>query len=121
MAKAKGTTSKKPSHKGAPPRTNDAERLAALRWLCMRIEQLCIELFVTDRDKFGAVETSLKVQVRLLQEMGRPIEALDDEDCPEGYVLCRDGLCAPMCDGFTSAASAPGKGHKGGKRGKKKR
>jgi hypothetical protein len=19
--------------------------------------------------------------------------------CPDGYVLCKDGICAPMCDG----------------------
>jgi hypothetical protein len=24
----------------------------------------------------------------------------DDGDCPEGYFLCRDGVCAPMCDGI---------------------
>ena len=107
MAKAQGKKTKSSARKSAPPRTSDAERLAALRWLAMRIEQLCIEIFVTDRSKFGEVEAALRVQVRLLQEMGKPVKALEGDDCPEGYVLCRDGLCAPMCDGFTAASARP--------------
>ena len=112
-------TAKTASRTGAAPRTTDAERLAALRWLAMRIEQLCIEIFVTDRDKFDEIEAALRVQVRLLQAMGRSEEETEGDDCPEGYVLCRNGLCAPMCDGFTaSEAQASGKR---GKQGKKKR
>ena len=115
MAKAQGKKAKTASRKAAPPRTSDAEKLAALRWLAMRIEQLSIEVFVTDRDKFAVVEAALRMQVRLLQTMGEPEEALNGDDCPEGYVRCRDGLCAPMCDGFTaSQAKAPGK--RGGKK-----
>ena len=106
MAKAQGKRTKTSSRKGAPPKISDAERLAALRWLAMRIEQLCIEIFVTDRDKFAEVERAMRVQVRLLQEMGKPVKTLGDDDCPVGYVLCRDGLCAPMCDGFDTITTA---------------
>ena len=115
MAKAQGKTAKTASRKAAPPRTSDAERLAALRWLAMRIEQLSIEVFVTDRDKFGEIEAALRVQVRLLQTMGNPDGELNSDDCPEGYVRCRDGLCAPMCDGFT-ASEAKASDKKGGKK-----
>lgn len=109
MAKTRGT--KTPHH---PPRgTNDAQRLAAIHWLAMKIEQVSIEVVVTHREKFGAVEAALRVQVKLLQEMGKPA-TLGGDDCPEGYVLCRDGLCAPMCDGANTAAAASGK--KGRKR-----
>ena len=103
MAKAQGKTARKPSRKGAPPRSNDAERLAALRWLVMKIEQIGIEIFVTDRDKFGAVEDALRAEVTLLRQIGRPMRPLDSDDCPGGYILCRDGLCSPMCDGVAAA------------------
>jgi hypothetical protein len=77
----------------------------------MRIEQVSIEVLVTDRDKFSEVEDALRAEVRLLQQIGRPVRPLDDEeDCPGGYVRCRDGLCAPMCDFFEDAAApSPGK------------
>jgi len=95
MAKAQGKNT--PHNRG----TNDAQRLAAIRWLAMRIEQVSIELLVTDRDKFKAVEDSLRDEVKRLKQMARP-EPVAGDDCPEGYVLCRDGLCAPMCDGSTA-------------------
>lgn len=98
MAKAQGKKTTKRSRKGAPPRTNDAERLAALRWLAMKIEQISIEIFVTNRNKFRAVEDALRAEVTLLQQIGRPWKPLDSDDCPGGYILCPDGLCAPMCD-----------------------
>lgn len=111
MAKGDGKRSIK-----AARRNDDAVRMAAIRWLVMRIEQVSIEVLVTDRDKFGEVEDALRAEVRLLQQIGRPVRPLGDEDCPGGYVRCRDGLCAPMCDFFDDAAApAPGK------KGKKKR
>jgi hypothetical protein len=104
MAKAKGKNGTKSS--STPARQADtAERLAALRWLAMRIEQLSIEILVTDPAKFSEVEDALRAQVRLLQRMGQPIVPLGDGDCPGGYILCRDGLCAPMCDEFIAAAA----------------
>lgn len=106
MAKAQGKKATTTSRKGTPPRTDDAERLAALRWLVMKIEQLSIEIFVTNRGKFGAVEEALRVQVKLLQELGREAAALSSDDCPGGYILCRDGLCAPMCDEVAAVQSA---------------
>jgi len=110
MAKAQG--GKKGAH-GTHHGTNDAQRLAAIRWLAMKIEQVSIELLVTDRDKFDAVEQSLRDEVTRLKQMAGP-ETVGGDDCPEGYILCRDGLCAPMCDGANtiSAAAPGGKGRK---------
>jgi hypothetical protein len=109
MAKARGK--KITTHK-AQPGTNDAQRFAAIRWLAMKIEQISIEVLVTDRGRFEAVERSLKDEVNRLKQLSMP-KPIGGDDCPEGYVLCHDGLCAPMCDGFTtieaSAARKPGK------------
>ena len=108
MAKSEGKNS---THNR---RTNDAQRLAAIRWLAMRIEQVAIEVLVTNRDKYEAVEGSLRDEVNRLKQMGRREEGIEGDECPDGYVLCRDGLCAPMCDGLETLG-------KKGKKGKKKR
>ena len=102
MAKAQGKKPTPIAQRG----TNDAQRLAAIRWLAMRIEQVSIEVLVTDRDKFDAVERSLRDEVKRLKEMGLPEPTIGGDDCPEGYVLCRDGLCAPMCDDFNTLGAA---------------
>lgn len=112
MAKAKSGATRTRSTRSARP-SDPAERLAALRWLAMRIEQLAIEVIVTDPGRFAAVEDALRAEVRLLQRMGQPITPLGDGDCPGGYILCRDGLCAPMCDEFIAAApSSSAKGRR---------
>jgi len=98
MAKAQGKKATQRSYSSGPRRTSDAEQLAALRWLTMKIEQLCIEILVTDNKKFAAVENALRAQVQLLKQLGKPTMPVAAEDCPGGYILCRDGLCAPMCD-----------------------
>jgi hypothetical protein len=105
MAKAQPKNAQAPSNTGASPRPNDAERLAALRWLVMRIEQLSIELFVTDRETFAEVEASLRAQVKTLQRMAPP-PTVASVECPDGHVLCRDGLCAPMCDDSNTLAAS---------------
>ena len=104
MAKAQGTKSRRES--------NDSEKLAAIRWLAMKIEQVSIEILVTDRDRFDALEASLRDEVERLKQLAGP-KPIAGDDCPDGYVLCHDGLCAPMC-GFTppedaATASKPGK------------
>lgn len=102
MAKAqsKKTTA---SRRSGRHRTSDAVRLAALRWLVMKIEQLGIEILATSPAKYAVVENAMRAQVQLLKQIGRP--GLAFEDCPDGYILCRDGLCAPMCDDDAPAAA----------------
>ena len=106
MAKARGKKPTTHNPQRGPRGVNDAQRLAAIRWLAMRIEQVSIEVLVTDRNKFHEVEGALREQVRLLQRMSRPLQGIEGDDCPEGYVLCRGGLCAPMCDDFNAIAAA---------------
>ena len=110
MAKGQGKKPTPHPHRG----TNDALRLAAIRWLAMRIEQVSIEVLVTDRDKFDAVESSLRDEVKRLKQIGRREQTIGGDDCPEGYVLCRDGLCAPMCDDFNTLG-AGGKPRRAGR------
>ena len=102
MAKAQG---KKGNANKTQRGTNDAQRLAAIRWLAMKIEQVSIEVLVTDRDKFNAIEESLRDEVNRLKQLARPEPPVAGEDCPEGYVLC-DGLCAPMCDSNNTAKAS---------------
>jgi hypothetical protein len=102
MAKAQGT---KAPRTVAHPRSNEAEQLAALRWLAMEIEQVSIEVFITNRRNFGAVEEALRLQVKLLRDIARSNPPLVSEECPSGYVPC-GGLCSPMCDGELPQAVA---------------
>lgn len=104
MAKAQGKQ-RRSSRKNSLRPPDTAEKFAALRWLAMRIEQLSIEIIVTDPAKFDLVEDALRTEVKLLQRLGRPEKPLDGDECPGGYILCRDGLCAPMCDDFIAAAA----------------
>ena len=100
MAKAQRKNAKTSPRTGGPSRTNDAERLAAIRWLAMKIEQVSIEVFVTDRDKLDDVVGALRATVNTLRQLApeRTLLGDCDADCPPPYVLCRDCLCAPMCD-----------------------
>lgn len=81
------------------PHAHDAIRLAALRWYALTIERLAIDIYATDPRKFEAMAAMLRRQTKELFDLGRgPGGALKDNDCPDGYFLCKDGLCAPMCD-----------------------
>ena len=79
---------------------DDAIRLAALRWFALSIERLAIEIYASDKTQYGELEQVLR---RALKHMGnlvtRDVGEEDEDSCPIGYELCRDGLCAPMCDG----------------------
>ena len=79
------------------PRPSDAIDLATLRWYALAMERLAIEIYVSNRGKFGDLDTLLRRQLAELGEMGRDF-ALTAPDCPDGWLLCRDGLCSPACD-----------------------
>jgi hypothetical protein len=78
---------------------DDAIRLAALRWFAIEIERLSIEIYASDKTRYLDLEDLLRGAVKRMKKITRRFD-LDDEDCPNGYVLCKDGLCAPMCDGI---------------------
>jgi hypothetical protein len=91
--------------KQAPPRNkwqahpNDAIRLAALRWFALEIERISIQIYASNQNLYEDMEDALRDCVRSLGVVGKDA-GLADGDCPEGYFLCRDGVCAPMCDGI---------------------
>ena len=78
---------------------DDAIRLAALRWFALEIEKLAIEIYASDKTTYRAMETVLTNTVKQMGELSKKL-MLEDDECPEGYVLCKNGLCAPMCDGI---------------------
>lgn len=95
MAKKHTAKHRKSKWRSGP---NDAIRLAAIRWYAMNIEQLAIEIYATDRNKFDGMVALLQKQSKELFRFGLGPGGFDIDDCADGYVLCKDGLCAPMCD-----------------------
>jgi hypothetical protein len=83
------------------PEPDDAIRLAALRWFALSLERLSIEIYATDKGQYEAIEDLFRVTLKKLGRLRHRIAA-EAGDCPNGYVLCDDGLCAPMCDGELS-------------------
>jgi hypothetical protein len=81
---------------------DDAIRLAALRWFAIEIERLSIEIYASDKRKYRTMERLLRRTVKRMGAIGDRTNVLRDEECPNGYVLCKDGLCAPMCDGIVA-------------------
>ena len=85
------------------PQSDDALRLAALRWYAITIERLSIEVFATHPEKYNELEAKLKDACKALKALGGQKKKLkgpdeDEQDgCPDGYKLCSNGLCAPMC------------------------
>ena len=82
------------------PRPNDAIKLAALRWFALEMERIAIQLYASNPDLYGEMETIMRQTLKSLGDAGRQIADPVSGECPEGYVLCPDGICAPMCDPF---------------------
>ena len=82
---------------------NDAIRLAALRWFALTIEKWAIELYATDATTYPKMVKALRHALNDLRDI-RDDARQDEDDCPEGYVLCDDGVCAPSCDRLTEPA-----------------
>ena len=82
---------------------DDAIRLAALRWFALEIERLGIEIYASDKTKYKAIEKVLHQALHAMGDTRDRITVASSDECPDGYVLCRDGLCAPMCDGIVSS------------------
>ena len=77
---------------------NNAIELAALRWYSLGVEQRAIEIYATRPARFADLSRLLRKQLRELDAFADRL-ALTSDDCPPGYELCPNGICAPMCDG----------------------
>lgn len=102
MKKAKKT---KRTHKWQA-RPNDAIRLAALRWFALELERIAIQIYATDRSRFSDMEGVLRSTLKQMARIHAGVSVSDDEDCPEGYIRCKDNTCAPSCDGVITAANS---------------
>lgn len=96
MAKRKKTSA--PTASKWHPRPDDAIRLAALRWFALELERLSIEIYASNQDLYPQMERVLRDALKSLGGVGRRVNLVADNECPDGYVLCKDGICAPMCD-----------------------
>jgi hypothetical protein len=76
----------------------DAINLAALHWYALTVDRLCIEIYATNRKKFRELERLLQSQVKALYEFAENVRFTDDDECPPGYMMCSDRLCAPSCE-----------------------
>jgi hypothetical protein len=80
---------------------DDAIRLAALRWFSLELERLSIQIYASDKAQFKNMERvfrhALSGMAALCPKKVKP-DFGGDDGCPDGYILCKDGLCAPMCD-----------------------
>jgi hypothetical protein len=85
------------------PEPDDAIRLAALRWFALELERIGIQIYATDKRKYAAMERLFRQTVKRLGAMHDTVNVANEGDCPEGYVLCKDNTCAPMCDGIITA------------------
>jgi len=99
---------KKKKHKAVgsqkwQPQPNDAIQLAALRWFALEMERISIQIYATDKRQFTAMEKVFRHTLGKLNVVLETVNALSDDDCPEGYIRCKDGTCAPACDGIIAA------------------
>ena len=99
-------------HKKHPGRPNDAIALAAFRNFALDLERLLVRIYVTHPEKYeemvdrmrrvladlyvAGTNESLRQAAR--ETSGPDRKHLSDENCPPGYQLCADGLCAEVCD-----------------------
>ena len=85
------------------PQPNDAIQLAALRWFALEMERISIQIYATDKRQFAAMEAVFRATLKKLNVVLADVNALSDDDCPEGYIRCKDGTCAPACDGIIAS------------------
>lgn len=85
----------RPENAKTPP--NDAVNFAAIHWYALTIEQICIQMYVTDSAKFGAIKGVLTDTLKSLNKV-RASLVTPCSDCQDGWECCKsDGMCAPVC------------------------
>ena len=80
---------------------NDAIRLAALRWFALTLEKRSIELYATNAASYHEMEDILRKALHRLDHLRDKFSLGEDDECPEGYIMCGNGVCAPSCDKLT--------------------
>ena len=87
------------------PDPDDAIRLAALRWFALQLEASAICIYATNKKSYLDMESVLNDALNALKGLKKAygLTADDEDECPEGYVRCKDGVCAPACDGIIAA------------------
>ena len=103
MAKKKNQGKKNARTQVWVPQPDDAIRLAALRWFALEMERISIQIYATDKRQFAAMEKVFRHTLGKLNIVLETVNVLSDDDCPEGYIRCKDGTCAPACDGIIAA------------------
>ncbi len=92
-------------------RPDDALAIAALRNFAIDVERLLVRIYVTDPTKYQKLVHLMRKQLdeiyragtdpKLLETVkatkGRDRRYLSEENCPPGWELCTDGLCAEVC------------------------
>lgn len=91
------------------PSPNDAMSLAAFRWFANAIENRAVEMYATDRGTYHHIERILRHALREMAHTKAQF-AVSEEDngCPDGYILCSDGMCAPSCEFMNEVAASGG-------------
>lgn len=82
---------------------DDAIRLAALRWFALTLEQRSIELYATNTETFREMEDVLRKALHHLDDIAIKFALGEDDECPEGYIPCGNGVCKPSCDRLSDA------------------
>jgi hypothetical protein len=110
-------TPSRKSRKKHPGRPDDAIALAAFRNFAIDVERLLVRIYVTHPEKYEEMVDRMRHVLRDLYVAGTSAElrkavrdakgpdrkTLSDENCPPGYELCSDGLCAEVCDVYDAA------------------
>jgi len=103
---------KTPARRKKPAgRPDDALAIAALRNFALDVERLLVRIYVTDPTKYQKMVhlmrdvmkqiyqagTDGKLRATVQETKGRERRYLSEENCPPGWELCADGLCAEVC------------------------
>jgi hypothetical protein len=97
--------------KGPARRPDDAVAIAAMRNFAIDVERLLVRIYVTDRSKYEKLVhvmrtmlheiyqagTDPKLRAAAAEARGADRKRLSEENCPPGWELCSDGLCAEVC------------------------
>lgn len=87
------------------PSPNDAISLGAFRWFANALENAALELYATDRESYRHIERILRNALKEMSQTRMEFAVSQEENgCPDGYLLCEDGLCKPSCDWIADVA-----------------